>query len=87
VTALAPRPYPTHAENGVILMRVHIRLALECSAKLTRENRLVEAVEIAEAAFRTVVDYDEHREIEEWLLAHANDFIRVRAGVDDDQGE
>ena len=66
-------------------MRVHIRLALECSAKLTREYRLVEAVEIAEAAFRTVVDDDEHREIEEWLLAHANDFIRDPA--DDDQGE
>ncbi|WP_447038533.1 hypothetical protein [Streptomyces sp. DSM 118878] len=67
-------------------MRAHIRLALKCSAELTRKNRLVEAVEIAGAAFRTATR-DEHREIEEWLLAHADDFIRDPADADADQGE
>ncbi|GGV49856.1 hypothetical protein GCM10010277_44190 [Streptomyces longisporoflavus] len=65
-------------------MRDSTRRALERSAELTRENRFVEAVEIAEAAFQTA-DYDEHREIEEWLIAHATDFTRDPA--DDDKGE
>ncbi|WP_432134223.1 hypothetical protein [Streptomyces sp. bgisy154] len=56
-------------------MRDSTRRALERSAELTRQNRLVEAVETAEAVFRTA-DFDEHREIETWLVDHADDYVR-----------
>jgi hypothetical protein len=55
-------------------MRPHIRAALRRAAELTRCNRLVEAVQIGEAAINQATD-DEHAEIREWLVEHADDFI------------
>ncbi|MGW0576281.1 hypothetical protein ACWD25_09995 [Streptomyces sp. NPDC002920] len=54
-------------------MRPSIRSALERSAELTRNNRLVEAVAIAEAAINRATD-DEHPEIRQWLTDHTRDF-------------
>ncbi|MEE1942301.1 hypothetical protein V1L54_23350 [Streptomyces sp. TRM 70361] len=54
-------------------MRPVIRLALECSAELTRRNRLDEAMTVAEGAFQRATA-DEHPEIEQWLIDHADDF-------------
>ncbi|MCG3040994.1 hypothetical protein L7D48_10535 [Streptomyces sp. S1A] len=54
-------------------MRPVIRLALECSAQLTRQNRLDEAMTVAEGAFRRATA-DEHPEIEQWLIDHTSDF-------------
>ncbi|WP_217182221.1 hypothetical protein [Streptomyces sp. AC495_CC817] len=54
-------------------MRPTIRSALEYSAELTRRNRLVDAVAVAEAAINQATD-DEHTEIRQWLIDHATDF-------------
>ncbi|URM91534.1 hypothetical protein LUW75_17865 [Streptomyces sp. MRC013] len=55
-------------------MRPSIRCALERSAELTRNNQLVEAVAIAEAAINRATE-DEHPEIRQWLTDHADDFV------------
>ncbi|MDI3387055.1 hypothetical protein QIS99_12725 [Streptomyces sp. B-S-A8] len=60
-------------------MRAYTRRALERSAELTRQNKLVEAVATAEAVFETA-DSDEHREIAAWLVDHADDYVRDPAG-------
>jgi hypothetical protein len=49
--------------------------ALERAAELTRQDRLVEAVNVAERAIRTS-DADESAEIRQWLTDHADDFVR-----------
>ncbi|CBG71745.1 hypothetical protein SCAB_46921 [Streptomyces scabiei 87.22] len=54
-------------------MRPFIQSALERSAELTRDNRLVDAVALAEAAIKRATP-NEHREIEQWLTDHAHDF-------------
>ncbi|REK91007.1 hypothetical protein DY245_07040 [Streptomyces inhibens] len=54
-------------------MRPSIRAALERSAELTRENRLVEGLEMGESAIHAATD-DEHPEIQQWLTDHADDF-------------
>ena len=56
-------------------MREAIRSALEHSAELTRNNRFVDAVATAEAAF-AIADEVEHIEIQQWLTDHAEDFVR-----------
>ncbi|MGW2820847.1 hypothetical protein ACWC24_07550 [Streptomyces sp. NPDC001443] len=55
-------------------MRPSIESALKRSAELTRNNRLVEAVAVAEAAINRATD-DEHPEIQQWLTDHTDDFI------------
>ncbi|MCG7523880.1 hypothetical protein MHW47_05395 [Streptomyces sp. OfavH-34-F] len=55
-------------------MRPSIRSALERAAELTRNNHLVEAVAVAEAAINRSTD-DEHPEIRQWLTDHTRDFI------------
>ncbi|GAB3173484.1 hypothetical protein [Streptomyces incanus] len=54
-------------------MRPSIRFALESAAELTRNNRLVDAVAVAEAAINRATD-EEHPEIQQWLTDHAHDF-------------
>ncbi|HET8588786.1 MAG TPA: hypothetical protein VFM01_04075 [Nakamurella sp.] len=54
-------------------MRPSIESALKRAAELTRNNRLVEAVSVAEAAIRRADD-DEHAEIRQWLTDHTDDF-------------
>ncbi|MFE9445607.1 hypothetical protein ACFYO2_43275 [Streptomyces sp. NPDC006602] len=54
-------------------MRPQIRAALERSAELTRNNRLVEAMQTGEAAINQATD-DEQDEIRRWLIDHTNDF-------------
>ncbi|SER30182.1 hypothetical protein SAMN04487983_101455 [Streptomyces sp. yr375] len=54
-------------------MRPAIRSALEYAAELTRRNRLVEAVAVAQAAFQQATE-DEFPEIRQWLTDHADDF-------------
>ncbi|MEU0184187.1 hypothetical protein ABZ312_23795 [Streptomyces sp. NPDC006207] len=54
-------------------MRPHIRAALERSAELTRNNRLVDAMRLGEDAINQATD-DEHPEIRQWLTNHAGDF-------------
>lgn len=56
-------------------MRPSIRRAMERLAELTRRNKFVEAVSVAETAFETA-DYDDHRDMETWLREHADDFVR-----------
>ncbi|GHG29631.1 hypothetical protein [Streptomyces zaomyceticus] len=56
-------------------MRPSIRCALERSAELTRSNRFVDAVAIAEAAFNQATD-DELSEIRQWLSDHTDDFVK-----------
>ncbi|MGW7612288.1 hypothetical protein ACWGKW_34545 [Streptomyces sp. NPDC054766] len=56
-------------------MRPQIRAALERSAELTRSNRLVEAVQMGEAAMNRATD-DEQPEIQQWLTDHTDDFTR-----------
>ncbi|MEU7020724.1 hypothetical protein ABZ990_08730 [Streptomyces sp. NPDC046203] len=56
-------------------MRDSTRLALERAAELTRNNRLVDAVAIAEPVI-TTADESESAEIRQWLLDHADDFTR-----------
>ncbi|MFF9347519.1 hypothetical protein [Streptomyces sp. NPDC014734] len=55
-------------------MRPSIRAALERSAELTRNNRLVEGLELGESAIHRATD-DEHPEIRQWLTDHADDFV------------
>ncbi|MFI5616154.1 hypothetical protein [Streptomyces sp. NPDC051567] len=57
-------------------MRDSIRRALERSAELTRNNQFVKAVQVAETAFEKA-DYAEHREIEQWLTDHHDDFVQA----------
>ncbi|WP_374775826.1 hypothetical protein OG756_26460 [Streptomyces sp. NBC_01310] len=57
-------------------MRDSIRLALEASAELTRSNQFVKAVQVAESAFERA-DAVEHREIEQWLTDHRDDFVQA----------
>ncbi len=57
-------------------MRDSIRIALEQSAELTRNNQLVQAVQVAESAFERA-DCVEHREIEQWLTDHRDDFVQA----------
>lgn len=54
-------------------MRPFIRSALVRAAELTREDRLVEGMEMGESAIRVATE-DEHPEIEAWLADHADDF-------------
>ncbi|MGW2843462.1 hypothetical protein [Streptomyces sp. NPDC001274] len=54
-------------------MRPSIRAALERSAELTRNNRLVDGMKLGEAAINQATD-DEHPEIAQWLTDHADDF-------------
>ncbi|MFI0814069.1 hypothetical protein ACH4TX_27930 [Streptomyces sp. NPDC021098] len=54
-------------------MRPSTRSALEHSAALTRSDRLVEALEVGEAAINQATD-DERTEIRQWLDDHADDF-------------
>ncbi|MFC4503205.1 MULTISPECIES: hypothetical protein [Streptomyces] len=55
-------------------MRPSIESALKRSAELTRNNRLVEAVAVAEAAINRAYD-DEGPEIRQWLTDHTDDFV------------
>ncbi|MGW7709817.1 hypothetical protein [Streptomyces sp. NPDC054771] len=55
-------------------MRPSIRAALEYAAELTRNNRLVDGMELGEAAINQATD-DEHPEIRQWLTDHADDFV------------
>ncbi|MFD7706197.1 hypothetical protein [Streptomyces sp. NPDC059786] len=54
-------------------MRPSIESALRRSAELTRNNQLVDAVNVAEAAINRATD-DEHAEIQQWLNDHTDDF-------------
>lgn len=54
-------------------MRSSTRAALNRSAELTRDNRLVEAMAVGEAAINQATD-EEHAEIQQWLTDHASDF-------------
>ncbi|MDX3548814.1 hypothetical protein OG920_30725 [Streptomyces europaeiscabiei] len=54
-------------------MRPCIRIALEHSAELTRNNRLVDALALGEAALSEATD-DERAEIRQWLTDHTRDF-------------
>lgn len=54
-------------------MRASIESALNRSAELARNNRLVEAVATAEAAIDQATA-DEHPEIQQWLTDHTDDF-------------
>ena len=56
-------------------MRHAIRAALNRAAELTRENRLVEAMQMGEAAINRATDA-EISEIEQWLIVHTPDFFR-----------
>jgi hypothetical protein len=56
-------------------MRPAIRSALNRAAELTRENRLVDAMRIGEAAINRATDA-EISEIQQWLIVHTPDFIR-----------
>ncbi|WP_188271395.1 MULTISPECIES: hypothetical protein [unclassified Streptomyces] len=56
-------------------MRDSTRLALERAAELTRNNRLVDAVAIAEPVITTADEF-ESAEIRQWLLDHVDDFTR-----------
>ncbi|MFF8716432.1 hypothetical protein ACF07T_34110 [Streptomyces sp. NPDC015184] len=55
-------------------MRPSIRAALERSAELTRNNRLVDGMKLGEAAISQATD-DEQHEIDQWLTDHADDFV------------
>ncbi|MFD4946191.1 hypothetical protein ACFWNT_27545 [Streptomyces sp. NPDC058409] len=55
-------------------MRPSIRAALEHAAELTRNNRLVDGLELGESAIRQASD-DERPEIRQWLADHADDFV------------
>ncbi|MFE2327330.1 hypothetical protein ACFXD5_25990 [Streptomyces sp. NPDC059385] len=57
-------------------MRDSIRLALERSAELTRNNQFVKAVQVAESAFERADDI-EHGEIKQWLTDHRDDFVHA----------
>ncbi|QHC20593.1 hypothetical protein [Streptomyces sp. GS7] len=54
-------------------MRPSIRSALERSAELTRNNRLVDGMRMGEAAINQATE-DEQPEITQWLADHAGDF-------------
>ncbi|MCQ8830529.1 hypothetical protein [Streptomyces malaysiensis] len=54
-------------------MRASIRSALEQSAELTRQGRLVDGLAVGEAAINQSTD-DEQSEIRQWLNNHADDF-------------
>jgi hypothetical protein len=54
-------------------MRPSTEAALKRAAELTRNNHLVEAVALAEAAINRATD-DEGPEIQQWLTEHADDF-------------
>lgn len=54
-------------------MRPSIRSALEQSAELTRNNRLVDAFALGEAVINQATD-DEQPEIKQWLADHVDDF-------------
>ncbi|MGP3636849.1 hypothetical protein ACTU45_26420 [Streptomyces sp. 24-1644] len=60
-------------------MRPSIRAALKRSAELTRNNRLVEGMEVGESAIRSATQ-DEHPEIRAWLADHADDFTGTTGG-------
>ncbi|QNE76103.1 hypothetical protein F0344_17060 [Streptomyces finlayi] len=61
-------------------MRPSIRAALKRSAELTRNNRLVEGMEVGESAIRSATP-DEHPEIQAWLTDHADDFTGTTGGT------
>ncbi|MFD7920711.1 hypothetical protein ACFV3R_15980 [Streptomyces sp. NPDC059740] len=54
-------------------MRPSIQAALELAASLTRNNRFVEAVGIAERAINRAT-VEERHEIRQWLAARTHDF-------------
>ncbi|MFB7354288.1 hypothetical protein [Streptomyces gardneri] len=56
-------------------MRNSTRHALERAAELTRNNRLVEAMAIAEPVI-IAADEFESTEIRQWLNEHADDFTK-----------
>ena len=56
-------------------MRNSTRHALERAAELTRNNRLVEAMTIAEPVI-IAADEFESDEIRQWLDEHADDFTK-----------
>ncbi|MFC9243235.1 hypothetical protein ACFT7S_04055 [Streptomyces sp. NPDC057136] len=60
-------------------MRPSIRAALKRSAELTRENRLVEGMEVGESAIRSATE-SERPEIRAWLAAHVDDFTGTTGG-------
>ncbi|WP_406531042.1 hypothetical protein [Streptomyces sp. I8-5] len=55
-------------------MRPSTRAALERSAELTGNNRLVDGMKLGESAINQATD-DEHPEIRQWLSDHADDFV------------
>jgi hypothetical protein len=55
-------------------MRPSTRHALERAAELTRNNRLVDAVAVAEPVILAADEY-ESEEIQQWLTDHTNDFL------------
>ncbi|MCQ4083156.1 hypothetical protein NGB36_21740 [Streptomyces sp. RB6PN25] len=57
-------------------MRPSTLRALRRAAELTRRNRFVEGVRVAELAINTS-DADESAEIRRWLTDHADDFVRA----------
>ncbi|MDF3300806.1 hypothetical protein [Streptomyces tropicalis] len=54
-------------------MRPSTLRALNRAAELTRQNRLTEAMLIAEPVILTA-DFDESEEIRRWLVGHVTDF-------------
>ncbi|MEW5631435.1 hypothetical protein [Streptomyces hydrogenans] len=56
-------------------MRDSTRRALERAAELTRNNRLVDAMALAEPVILAADEY-EAAEIRRWLVEHADDFTR-----------
>ncbi|MEU8454561.1 hypothetical protein [Streptomyces griseoaurantiacus] len=62
-------------------LRVLIR-----AAELTRQNRLTEAMLIAEPVILTADEY-ESEEIRRWLLDHADDFTRESHERPEDRGD
>ncbi|WP_328918676.1 hypothetical protein OHN99_14965 [Streptomyces jietaisiensis] len=62
-------------------LRVLIR-----AAELTRQNRLTEAMLIAEPVILTADEY-ESEEIRRWLLDHADDFVSENHAHPEDHGD
>lgn len=62
-------------------LRVLIR-----AAELTRQNRLTEAMLIAEPVILTADEY-ESAEIRRWLLDHADDFVSENHAHPEDHGD
>ncbi|MFJ3611063.1 hypothetical protein [Streptomyces hydrogenans] len=56
-------------------MRDSTRRALERTAELTRNNRLADAMALAEPVILAADEY-ESAEIRQWLVEHADDFTR-----------